>query len=251
MVQAKSPATSTESADKSGTRTPGDIGFALLAVGVALLALVLGFMIAASGTPVGSIAIPAAFGIAVSALGLIYPQLRDSKAEGSKAASDQQRSHSDSRGHGHAQAQLGIALISFSVAFAIGIYLGASARLSGWLSPAPPALDPTWHRRGLPPPPSAEAAVYWLSVQNVLQERGLKEEHIASIYELQAKDWTARISSGASMPSAPTPSASAVPPGSKPTTLDDLFRGIAPPGNPIAHEPMPFKKGEDLRGLPS
>lgn len=225
-------------------------GFWTLAAGVGALAIVLGFMIAASGTPVGSIAIPAAFGIAVTALGLFQTPPIPSKPIGKEAKDEQPPASAANRLTRLAPNRLGAALLCFSVGFAGGIVLGAKARLAGWFAPTLVALEPTWLQHSLPSPPTAEAAVYWLYVQSVLQDRGVQGHHIKALYELQSRDWTIRIPRSSS-PQAPLPAASSVGPGAGAgkigVTIDDLFR-TPTTANPIANNPTPAR---DPSKLPS
>lgn len=230
-------------------------GIATLGAGLLSLAFVLGFVVAASGTPVGAVTVPAVFGLVAAAFALVpspwlskapsEPPQADGKSQvGDKAARLLARAQDSTQRHA------GVILLCFSVGFMGGIAVGARARIGEWFRAEPAPFVTTWQRQKLPSPPNADAAIYWIYLQGVLQARGLDDEQIKAMYELQSKDWTVRAPIGtghASAPKSPSPVASV--PSSQnqhESGLDEWLRQPQPK-NPIANEPVK-KKAEELIG---
>ena len=172
-------------------------GYRLLSAGVLAIAIVLGYMVAASGTPVAAVAIPAAFGLVVAGIGLLHQTPKSAAVSvGAAPTQAEDKREASASGtppvHRSAPMRYGVALICFALGFAGGLALGATARLDGWFSPKAQLIQFTWVRYGLAEPPSAEAALYWLYLQGVLQARGFSDDQMKALYLLQAKDWMVR-----------------------------------------------------------
>jgi len=215
-------------------------GFRLLAFGIFALAVVLGYVVAASGTPVASIAIPATFGLVVAALGLVQAHKKASAEPMAKGSLPIEVAASDEPLNAM---RYGGALLCFALGFGAGLPVGARARLDNWFAPMPQTIELTWIRHSLPEPPSGEAAIYWLYVQSILQARGLSDNQIKVLYVLQAKDWSLRTPIGSSS-SGSQPSASVTPQVSQPKNgfiLEEIMKQMQS-GSPIANQP-PRKAG--------
>ena len=145
--------------------------------------------------------------------------------------------------HRSAPMRYGVTLICFALGFSGGLALGATARLDGWFSPKPQLIQFTWVRYGLAEPPSAEAALYWLYLQGVLQARGFSDDQMKALYLLQAKDWTIRAPVAALFdPQKPATPASAAQGGKGGFIVEEVMRQMQQSGNPIVNQP-PKKTG--------
>jgi hypothetical protein len=220
-----------------------------LAGGILAIAFVLGYVTGASGTPVGSVVIPAVFGIVLAALGLFQsPWLSKDASEALKSLTDGHKILIEKIDHQQKLAPLRIcvALLCFSCGYMGGAYIGATARVSKWYAPSSLTFDTTWSRHKLPEPPSVDAAVYWVYVQTVLSERGLSDEELKRLYLLQSKDWTARAKVTA-QPPAPAASASLAPSDSTLKALEEWSKQPPSSTNPIANQP-PQRKQPAITG---
>lgn len=222
-------------------------GFKILAAGVFALAIVLGYMVGASGTPVASLAIPAAFGLVIAGLGLLNRPLSNSDRLSNEPplkfdAEQELNSERASLASRVAPMRYGVALLCFAAGFTVGLVVGAKARLDGWLLPASQSIQLTWIHHKLVEPPSAEAAFYWLYMQGVLQERRLSDDQIKSLYLLQAKDWTLRPPTTAfvqsQQPSLPASAASSSVPVKGGFIMEEIMKQMKN-GNPIVDQPPP------------
>lgn len=165
----------------------------VLVAGIAFVAATIGYMTGGSGTPVVSVAIPAVFGLVVTALGLLQASqpskelLEYLKVEGTKA--DQQpeiieyRKRSES-----APLRVGVALLVFSTFYMTGVTFGAKVRIEGLLLPNREAKPFPWLDSSNPPP-SLALALEWIALQSRLSDLGYKSEQISVLYAIQVAEW--------------------------------------------------------------
>src|SRR4051812_22810641 len=118
-------------------------GHLLLVFGVAAIGLTIGYMVGGSATPVVAIAVPAVFGLVVTAVGMIHTApskelLEAIKALGEKADTAPEILDFRARQR-HAPARIGVALVAFSLAYLGGATLGASVRINHFLATTPSA----------------------------------------------------------------------------------------------------------------
>lgn len=221
-------------------------GYKILYAGVFALAITLGYMVAASGTPVGAITIPAVFGLVVTALGLLQRPNSEVPADTHctpKVANGLPLDSSTTTAIAQTvPMRFGFMLLSFSLGFCLGLVIGAKARLELWLSPHPESMQLTWLRHNLPEPPSGEAAFYWLYVQNILQERGISDDQVKALYLIQSKNWALRASINSQpVATSTTKAASATQESSTNSSgyiLDEVMKQMQT-GKPIVNHPPP------------
>lgn len=174
-----------------------------LVSGVALVGLTIGYMSGGSQTPVVSAAIPVIFGLVATAFAVLqtksgkisntssrptsplHPHLalrRDEKRQLTLIAS------------AHLQRNIGICLVTFSIGFLVGAHCGAYVRLHDVLRPQAAPADFAW--KSLEPPPSVEAALQWLAIQQRMETAGYSANQIGEIYQIQIKEWRTRATIG-------------------------------------------------------
>ena len=152
------------------------------AFGIAFMALLMGFLIGASSSPVAGVAITAGFGVVAAAL--TYMQ---SSEIGNPGELVNEKSSKVSKARALSIATLnsvGRALILFSISFAIGISAGIWSRTL-WNGAHEPARFP-WH--GAAAPTSARQAIDWIIVYQNLRRMGYTDAQIAELYSLESKD---------------------------------------------------------------
>src|SRR5262252_7467409 len=103
------------------------------AIGVCALALLLGVMVGASQTPVAGVAITAAFGLALAALGKTSLERTSdlSRAASPVVIPELSPESVDARFKASLQ-DLGKLLLVFCLAFAVGLVGGAELRVNNW-----------------------------------------------------------------------------------------------------------------------
>ena len=135
--------------------------------GIAATAVVLGYLVGASNSPVAGSAITAIFGLGVAAVGLLKE--RSSPAEPGPAATLSS----------NALRPAGIMLTIFSLTYLAAI-LGSSvlrARLS-----QPAKVPVPWSANAIPSTP--QSALEWLVVQRRLMAYGYTPEQVRKLYEM-------------------------------------------------------------------
>ena len=165
----------------------------LLLLGIAFVAATVGYMAGGSGTPVASVAIPAVFGLVVTALGLLQAAqpnkdlLEYLKSSGEKADTQpdivEYRKRTKS-----APARIGIALIVFSSAYLVAATFGAKVRIDNVLAPKKEAREFPWAKSDTKPPTIA-AALEWMALQARLNELGYETDRISVLYAIQVAEW--------------------------------------------------------------
>jgi hypothetical protein len=167
----------------------------ILLIGIAFVAATVGYMAGGSGTPVAGIAIPAIFGLMVTAVGLlqaVQPSkefLEFIKAAGDKA--DTQQDIVDYRQRARsAPSRVGVALIVFSAAYLSAATFGAKVRIDGLLISNLQAQEFPWASNKTKPP-SISAALEWMALQSRLTELGYSSNRIAQLYAIQVAEWDA------------------------------------------------------------
>jgi len=218
----------------------------LLTLGVGTVGATLGYMVGGSATPVVSVAVPAIFGLVVTAVGLMQAAqpskalLELLKTLGDKA--DKLPEIADFRARQRtAPARIGITLIAFSLMYLAGATVGASVRASNVLAPTQTAPAFPWSLSDVKPP-TISAALQWLTLQGRLRELGYDETRIRELYEIQISEWKKGASS-----TAPAGADPAKPPTSRgpqsPVTEDLIRRWFIPGTGPIV---APFAYQPDL-----
>lgn len=232
----------------------------ILVVGIAFVAATVGYMAGGSGTPVASVAIPAVFGLVVTALGLLQAaQPSKDLLEYLKSAGDKADTQPDileyRKRTKSAPARIGIALIVFSSVYLLAATIGAKVRIDNLLAPTKEVREFPWAKSDTKPPTIA-AALEWMALQARLTELGYDNERITALYAIQVDEWKSQATQAKAVASAleksETPSKSGA---LKPTGDEDLLKewlkqGVIK-GNPFAHQPPKelIQKFKDL-GVP-
>jgi hypothetical protein len=150
-------------------------------VGIASIALLMGFMVGASSSPVAGVALTAGFGIVAASLTYLQsrsigytvgpPAHESTKHEKARAISVDNLNG------------LGRVLLIFSAVFSIGLGAGIWARST--VSTVAPITSFPWQQATAPS--SARAAIDWLLVQRNLRTMGYSDAQIESIYQINLK----------------------------------------------------------------
>lgn len=228
----------------------------ILLMGIACVGAALGYMVGGSASPVVAVAVPAIFGLVVTALSLMQGAKPSSeifdliKALGKRA--DAVPEVIDFRNKARsAPARLGFSLIIFSVSFIFFATFGADARINNTLVSKPAAPTFPW-AQSVTKPPNIIAALEWLALQGRLNELGYDDTRIKELYELQAQNWKA-------LPPALQPTgnpektvspggSSLTPPVNDATVLEWLKNFNSVKGSPFANQP-PQDLVDKLKGL--
>jgi hypothetical protein len=181
-------------------------------LGIASIAVVLGYMVGASSTPVVGVVIPIIFGLAVTALGFFssssierkLKEVRELIKENNSLEIPQSLSHfsSDLKKMPN---QLGKLLLIFTLFYAFGLMTGTKARINEWFIPVRERQLP-WTASGRVPPTAADA-VDWIALQEELIHLGYSRGHIDHLYSIQVTEWDRRNTN----PSYTAPVASSLP----------------------------------------
>lgn len=146
----------------------------LLLIGLACLAITIGFIAGASESPVVSVVIPAIFGLGVTAIGLIAPS--ENKKENQTIEEDKPKSrNADLLIKGRL---IGVVLIIFSFCYVGGLLLGANVRI----------YRPFQQSRQLPwanendAPIRKKDAILWIAVQEKLLSMGYTQTRVKEFY---------------------------------------------------------------------
>lgn len=180
-----------------------------LGVGIGSIALTLGYMVGASATPVAGVAIPAVFGLVITALGFLGGSGVEGKLDAVKEMLSSDKSPDLSLGKSAvSQAQdvldviqerliytpelIGKMLLVFTLFYIAGLAFGTATRLNSWF--VPPAVKdgrrlPWESNSSLPPPPTASDAIDWVDLQEQLLELNYNQEQIERFYSLQFQEW--------------------------------------------------------------
>jgi len=205
-------------------------------------------MVGGSATPVVAIAVPAVFGLVVTAVGMMHTAPSRELVEAIKALgekSDTVPEIVDFRARQrHAPARIGLALMAFSLAYLGGATLGASVRINHYLVTTTPASAFPWTSTDLKPP-TLDLALQWIALQSRLHELGYDENKIRELYAIQITEWKnnpTRAARGAGVPNAGQPIGETKPPPQPPAaSLLPAFPFSFPvspiPGSPFAHQP--------------
>jgi hypothetical protein len=145
-----------------------------LAVGLAVTAGVLGFMVGGSESPVVSTVIPAAFALLIPAFGLIKGRASSSPNEPEHNA---EQGHQTARVSPHMMFLVGIMLTVFSGSYVLGALVGIRFR------EALPSrsLGLPWATKEQQPP--VDEALQWLVVQSRLLEYGYNLKDVRTLYD--------------------------------------------------------------------
>ena len=218
----------------------------LLLFGIASVAATVGYMAGGSATPVASIAIPAVFGLVVTALGLLQaPQpskelLEYLKSAGEKADSQQDIVEYRKRTKS-APSRIGLALVVFSCAYLAAATFGAKVRIDNLLVPKKDAREFPWAKSDTKPP-TINAALEWMALQARLHDLGYDESRIATLYAIQVAEWKSTSSKIPAAVNAPAkdegaPKIGLAKPIESEDILQDWLKQGAVKGNPFANQP--------------
>jgi len=151
-------------------------------LGIASIAVLLGFLVGASNSPVAGVAITATFGIVAAALAFY----QKSGVEGpfDPAITDPKKMPAPQKNTVDAFKNLGRVLAVFSIAFFAGLGCGVYVKLLPRGVEAASAFP--W--QGVASPASARTAIDWILVQRHLRSFGYIDTQIAEIYKLHLKE---------------------------------------------------------------
>jgi DNA-binding transcriptional MerR regulator len=198
-----------------------------LAFGIGSIALVVGYMVGGSQTPVVSVAVPAVFGLVITALGFIggssagkkIDEIKDllplakvegsAKVEGGAEAADaellrqvERKLTSIKKELSLSPERIGKLLVVFTSFYVAGLAFGTYARITNLYAPSPvrqlPWADAANGRR----PPTSADAIDWVTLQEQLLSLGYNKAQIAEIYSIQAEEWNRQQAASAVQPTA-------------------------------------------------
>jgi len=174
-----------------------------LVAGVALVGVTIGYMSGGSQTPVASAAIPVIFGLAATAIAVLQTKGRRVEQTRTRklpplvpdiALYRQELKRSAMAAAAGVQRNIGICLVTFSAGFLIGAHCGAYVRLHDVLRPQPMPSDFAW--KTTERPPSVEAALQWLAVQQRMELGGYSANQVGEMYQIQLTEWRMRAELG-------------------------------------------------------
>ena len=147
-------------------------------VGIASIALLLGFLVGASDSPVAGVALTATFGIAAAALSLY--QKSEAGDPSDRSADEPKKTTAARRNTIDTLNLVGRMFVVFSFAFFVGLICGVYVKL------LPSAVEPAspfpW--QGLGSPTSARIAIDWILVQRHLKSVGYSDIQITDLYKI-------------------------------------------------------------------
>lgn len=149
------------------------------ASGIGSLALLLGFLVGASNSPVAGIALTATFGLATAALSLY--QKSDAGDSSENPANESKKTANARKSAFATLTMLGQLFIVFTITFFVG--LGGGVYVKHLQSVAEPAPPFPW--QGQEAPPSARIAIDWILVQKHLRSAGYSYSQISEIYKFR------------------------------------------------------------------
>lgn len=169
--------------------------YVLLIIGIGAVASAIGYMVGGSATPVVSIAIPAIFGVIVSAFGLLNKGSvqKDLLTLATQTTDADIRKSIDRllRDGELLPTRIGVGLIVFTIFYLAGTIVGSLARTHDFFAPEfEPALFP-WAKENKPPA-TLEDAVGWIALAQQLKSAGYSDDQISELYKLPAGDSLAK-----------------------------------------------------------
>lgn len=146
--------------------------------GISIFAIMLGLLIGASSTPIAGVFITGIFGSLLGVASLFYKGVNNEKESDSNSTS-LKRNYQKIISTGKAT---GLALAFFSIAIVIGIYLGSMYRRSIYNVNA----EIIWTKDTKPK--STYEALDWITVTQILQQRGYSISQIKEIYKIRINE---------------------------------------------------------------
>jgi hypothetical protein len=186
-----------------------------LGLGVGSIALVVGYMVGASSTPIVSVAVPAVFGLVITAVGFLrstgieekisaLKKTLDRAAIASNSANEAEKVSSDPSTQidsllasvrqelSVTPERLGKVLVFFTVFYIVGLSFGTYARIAQIFSPPTPRHLPWADVANIRRPPTAEDAIDWIGVQEQLLALGYSQAQVSELYAIQVDEWNTR-----------------------------------------------------------
>jgi hypothetical protein len=164
--------------------------------GIGLIAVISGYMVGASQTPVVSVAIPAVFGLIVTGLGFIGSSNVEKKLEPIKEALDKNNLTQAQNTLASINNELeknpdriGKILVAFSAFYIIGLAFGTYARVTNLYVPNATRQLPWEQSADIQSPPTVSDAIEWIKLQEELLGLGYTREQIRNIYAIQVAEW--------------------------------------------------------------
>jgi hypothetical protein len=167
-----------------------------LPTGIGLIAVITGYMVGASQTPVVGIAMPAIFGLIVTAFGFFTNSELMKKIDTIKEAFNKNNVQeiqskleflsSEAKGN---PMRIGRLLVVFSLAYALGLSFGTYLRVTNPFASKQARQFPWSDNPGAIEPPSALDAIDWIQLQEALSDLGYTQQQVKSLYQLQTKEW--------------------------------------------------------------
>lgn len=146
--------------------------------GTILMAVLLGFLVGASSSPIAGAAVTSGFGIVAAMLAAVQakglPESKPSRRAHAKAPDPQVFPLATLNA-------LGWCLVVFCTAFSAGLASGVAARVQFAGPQSPPAFP--W-RGAATPPSSIRVAVDWIALKRLLSEAGYTDSQIEELYRL-------------------------------------------------------------------
>lgn len=155
----------------------------VFAIGFFCLSILLGYVAAASASPVVSSFLPALVGLVISILTAITIRKETNQSDTSPVGQNE---------HVPLMPVLylrfgGLLLLLFVCGFIIGSVLGALSRSHGWFTQRSIRREFPW-RPNLAPP-STEVALCWISIQSKMEQAGYKSDQVKALYQTFEKQY--------------------------------------------------------------
>ncbi len=168
-----------------------------LGLGIGAMAAVLGYMVGASSTPIAGVALPAIFGLVITAFGLVSNLGLEKKLEnvsesiGKDKAPDVQKKLDNIQNElRQIPGLMGKLLVVFTLLYMTGLVIGARARTNEWFAPSLPhkEIELPWAKNNELPPTSSDA-IEWIALQQQLLQLGYTQAQIEHLYSIQINEW--------------------------------------------------------------
>lgn len=211
----------------------------ILLAGIAAIAGPMGYMVGGSASPVIGVALPAIFGLVVTAVGLFQPSF-PSKEQLALFSSLQENSSLSSyleslqKNQARAPLRVGLALLTFGVIYLAGTILGTTARTHQWFAPEQGAVaPPEFPWASAAKPTTVGSALEWIELQERLLQRGYSSSDIAELYSIQISEWDDARKEKKRLEELSSKS------GSAPIPLVDWYQATRPSTRPWPQLPLP------------
>jgi hypothetical protein len=201
---------------------------AWLGIGIGSIAMVVGYMVGGSQTPVVSVAVPVVFGLVITALGFVGGSGSDKKLDALNEFLDRAKTglpigdgaetfdlgelkrventvNSIKEQIALTPERIGKVLVLFTAFYVIGLSFGTYARVRNLYAARLVKKLPWESGINVRRPPTSADAIDWINLQEQLLEAGYTPEQVADVYLIQIDEWNKAQSPTVGGPPDPTP----------------------------------------------